>query len=87
MRKKEEQGADGWGENVITPPPPSVQKRSERRNYPMEVNEVSQVDEGKIAAKRGQRFLFSLSLFRGKWLRSRSILLEDAEYSTNAEME
>lgn len=52
----------------------------------MEVNEVSQVDEGKIAAKRGQRFLFSLSLFHGKWLRSRSILLEDAEHS-NAEME
>lgn len=52
----------------------------------MEVNEVSQVDEGKIAAKRGQRFLFSLSLFRGKWLRSRSILLEDAEHS-NAETE
>lgn len=74
---------DGGEENVITPP---VQKRSERRNYPMEVNEVSQVDEGKIAAKRGQRFLFSLSLFRGKWLRSRSILLEDAEHS-NAEME
>ena len=47
----------------------------------MEVNEVSQVDEGKIAAKRGQRFLFSLSLFHGKWLRSRSILLEDAMHS------
>lgn len=52
----------------------------------MEVNEVSQVDERKIAAKRGQRFLFSLSLFCEKWLRSRSILLEDAEHS-NAEME
>lgn len=52
----------------------------------MEVNEVLQVDEGKIAAKRGQCFLFSLSLFCGKWLRSRSILLEDAEH-TNKEME
>lgn len=31
-----------------------------KENYPEEVNEVSQVDEGKIAAKRGQRFLFSL---------------------------
>lgn len=51
---------DGREVNVITPP---VQKCSERRNYPMEVNEVSQVDERKIAAKRGQRFLFSLSLF------------------------
>lgn len=61
------------------------QKRTERRNYPKEVNEVSQVDEGKIAVKRGQRFLFSLSFFRGKWLRSRSILLEDVEHS-NAEM-
>lgn len=65
---------------------PSSLKCTERRNYPMEVNEVSQVDEGKIAAKRGQRFLFSLSLFCGKWLRSRSILLEDAEHS-NTEME
>lgn len=61
------------------------QKRTERRNYPKEVNEVSQVDEGKIAVKRGQHFLFSLSFFRGKWLRSRSILLEDVEHS-NAEM-
>lgn len=52
----------------------------------MEVNEVLQVDEGKIAAKRGQCFLFSLSLFCGKWLRSRSILLEDAEHG-NKEME
>lgn len=34
-------------------------------NYPTEVNEVSQVDEGKIAAKRGQRFLFSL--FPPQW--------------------
>lgn len=76
---------DGWEDDVITPSPPS-QKRTERRNYPMEVNEVSQVDEGKIAVKRGQRFLFSLSLFCGKWLRSRSILLEDAEHS-NAETE
>lgn len=65
---------------------PSSQKCTERRNYPMEVNELSQVDEGKIAVKRGQSFLFSLSLFRGKWLRSRSILLEDAEHS-NTEME
>lgn len=55
------------------------QKSTERRNYTMEVNEVSRVDEGKIAAKRGQCFLFSLSLFCVKWLRSRSILLEDAE--------
>lgn len=52
----------------------------------MEVNEVSRVDEGKIAAKRGQCFLFSLSLFCVKWLRSRSILLEDAEVF-NAEIE
>lgn len=52
----------------------------------MEVNEVSQVDERKIAAKRGQRFLFSLFLFHGKWLRSRSILLEDAQHS-NTKME
>lgn len=56
-------------------------ERAERRNYPAEVNEVSQVDEGKIAAKRGQCFLFSLSLFQGKLLRSRSILLEDGEQS------
>lgn len=72
--------------NVINHTPPPLQRRTGRRNYPMEVNEVSQVDEGKIAAKRGQRFLFSLSLFCEKWLRSRSILLEDAEHS-NAEME
>lgn len=42
-------------------------------NYPAEVNEVSQVDEGKIAAKRGQRFLFSLFPPRQqgkKWPRS-----------------
>lgn len=75
---------DGREDGVIISAPP--QKGTERRNYPTEVNEVSQVDEGKIAAKRGQRFLFSLSLCRGKWLRSRSILLEDAEHS-NAEME
>lgn len=73
-REREKLRMDGK-KNVRTPP---SQKRTERRNYPMEVNEVSQVDEGKIATKRGQRFLFSLSLFRGKWLRSRSILLEDA---------
>lgn len=63
-----------------TSQPPRL-KRTERRNYPTEVNEVSQVDEGKIAAKRGQCFLFSLSLFQGKLLRSRSILLEDGEQS------
>lgn len=43
-------------------------------NYPAEVNEVSQVDEGKIAVKRGQCFLFSLfpPRWRGKkWPRSR----------------
>lgn len=43
------------------PPTQGAGKRAvKEENYPMEVNEVSQVDEGKIAAKRGQCFLFSL---------------------------
>lgn len=40
--------------------PSSGKTAVKEENYPAEVNEVSQVDEGKIAAKRGQCFLFSL---------------------------